>query len=274
MTIKRYEMFDEYLKQLRSVGKQSFTIEQAMSDLKISRHGVLSAAYRHKKSGELISPARGFYVIIPPEYRQFGSLPADELVPILMQHLNIEYYVALLTAAQYHGATHQKPGSFQIICEKQLQRKFKFGKVWVDCVYKKSINDLPNQSITVKTGYLKLATPELTAIDIIKYLHKSGGLNHIATVLSELIEIINAEKLIALAEKINENIYLQRLGYILEHIETMDEEAKQKIIDALIGFLSLKKLLYTPIAPELPRKGYPRSLKWKIIENSSIESDI
>lgn len=32
VTIKRYEMFNEYLKKLRSVGKQSFTIEQAMSD--------------------------------------------------------------------------------------------------------------------------------------------------------------------------------------------------------------------------------------------------
>ncbi len=267
-------MFDEYLKQLRSVGKQSFTIEQAMSDLKISRHSVLSAAHRHKKSRELISPARGFYVIVPPEHRQFGSLPADELLPLLMKHLNIEYYVAILTAAQYHGATHQKPGSFQVICEKQIQRKLKFGRVWIDCIYKKSIKDLPIQNITVKTGYLKLATPELTAIDIIKYPHKSGGLNHIATVLSELIENINAEKLIDFAEKINETIYLQRLGFILEHIDTMDEAAKQRVIDALTGFLSFKKLRYTPIAPELPRKGYPRSEKWRIIENSSIESDL
>lgn len=204
MTIKRYEMFDKYLKQLRSIGKQSFTIEQAMSDLKISRHSVLSAAHRLKKASELISPAKGYYVIISPEHRRFGSIPAEELVPILMKHLNVEYYSALLTAAQYHGAAHQKPYSFQIICEKQIKRKLKFGKVWIDCVYKKSIKDLPVQNITVRTGYLKLASPELTAIDIIKYPHKSGGLNHIATVLSELIETINAEKLIALAEKINE----------------------------------------------------------------------
>lgn len=267
-------MFEKYIKRLLSSGIQSFSTEQAMAALKISRDSVLSAIYRLKKSGELISPAKGFYVIIPPEHQSFGSIPADELVPIIMKHLNVEYYSALLTAAQYYGATHQKPGSFQIICEKQIKRKLKFGKVWIDCVYKKSIKDLPVQNITVKTGYLKLATPELTAIDIIKYPHKSGGLNHIATVLSELIENINAEKLIVLAKKIDENVILQRLGYILEQIETMDEEAKQKVIDSLIKFLSFKKLVYTPIAPELPRKGYPRSKKWKIIENSSVESDL
>lgn len=70
------------------------------------------------------------------------------------------------------------------------------------------------------------------------------------------------------------NIYLQRLGCILEKIDTMDEEAKQKIISVLNGFLSLKKLIYTPIAPELPSKGYSRSKKWKIIENTTIESDL
>lgn len=274
MTINGYKMFFDYLKSLRSIGKQSFTVEQAMLDLKMSRHGVLSAAHRHKKDGDLISPAKGFYVIIPPEHQGFGCIPPEELVPILMQHLNVKYYSALLTAAQYHGATHQKPGSFQIIAEKQIKRKLKFGKVRIDCIYKKSLKNLPIQNITVRTGYLKLASPEITAIDLLKYPHKCGGLNHIATVLSELIETIDAKKLIALSEKINENVCLQRLGYILEQIDPMDTAINQKIIDALYQFLSLKKLIYTPLAPELPRKDFPRSKKWKIIENTSIESDL
>ena len=118
--------FSEYLKNLRQSGRLSFTINQASSDLGISRHNVLASIFRIKKSGEIISPAKGFYVIIPPEHQLQGCLPASQLVPILMQHLKINYYVGLLSCAMYHGATHQKPNSFQIISDKQIRKNLKF----------------------------------------------------------------------------------------------------------------------------------------------------
>ena len=59
------------------------------------------AAWRPK--GEIGSPSRGFYVIVPSEYRRLGCLPADQFVPALMERRGIRYYVGLLSAAQYHG---------------------------------------------------------------------------------------------------------------------------------------------------------------------------
>jgi hypothetical protein len=47
------------------------------------------------QSGDLVSPAKAFYVIVPPEYQAYGCIPAEKLIPILMDHLNIDYYVAL-----------------------------------------------------------------------------------------------------------------------------------------------------------------------------------
>ncbi len=265
--------FSDYLKHIRSIGQRSFTIDQAIIDLKISKNSVLTAISRLKKERDLISPAKGFYVIIPPEYRQQGCIPAEELVPLLMNHLGVDYYAALLTAAQYHGAAHQKPVIFQIITNKQLKKELEFGQVRIDCLYKKFLKDLPTQNITVSTGYLKISSPELTTLDLLLYTNKSGGLNHIATILSELIESIDPEKLIALAEQLDQNVCLQRLGYILDNIEPVDTESNQKIIDALVRYLASKKLKYMPLAPEIPSKGYPYSKKWMIIENTDIESD-
>jgi predicted transcriptional regulator of viral defense system len=131
-----------------------------------------------------------------------------------MDHLGVDYYAALLTAAQYHGAAHQKPVVFQIITNKQLKKELEFGQVRIDCLYKKSLKDLPTQNITVSTGYLKVSSPELTALDLLMYSNKSGGLNHIATILSELVESIDSEKLIALAKQLGKDVWLQRLGYI------------------------------------------------------------
>ncbi len=41
---------------------------------------------RHK--GEVAIPYRGFYVIVPPEYRKMGCLPANQFIPLLMDHRN------------------------------------------------------------------------------------------------------------------------------------------------------------------------------------------
>ena len=181
---------------------------------------------------------------------------------------------ALLTAAQYHGAAHQKPAVFQVITNKQIWRKLEFGQVRIDCLYKKSLKNLPTQNFTVNTGYLKVSSPELTALDLLIYSNKSGGLNHIATVLSELIEAIDPEKLIELAKQLDENVWFQRLGFILDNIDPFDTELNQKIIDALEKYLVSKKLKYRPLAPEIPSTGYPYLKKWMIIENTDIKSDI
>jgi predicted transcriptional regulator of viral defense system len=270
--------FSEYLKNLRQSGRLSFTINQASSDLGISKHNVLASIFRIKKSGEIISPAKGFYVIIPPEHQLQGCLPASQLVPILMQHLKINYYVGLLSCAMYHGATHQKPNSFQIISDKQIRKNLKFGQVSIDVIYKKSLANLPLKEIVVDSGYLKISSPELTMMDLLLYPNRSGGLNHIATVLSELIEAIDVKKLLDLANISKQKFWLQKLGYILEKIDVENLKHKQKIIITLQKYLfSGKKNIaknYVALAPEILIKDYPRCKKWMVVENTSIESDL
>lgn len=256
------------------MGKQYFIAEEALKDLKVSKKNLLSAVYRAKKQGDIISPAKGLYIIISPEYQPQGCLPAEQLIPILMRYLNVDYYAGLLTAAMYHGASHQKPGVFQVVLNKRVKRSLIFGKTCIKCIYKKSIKGLPLQDIVVDTGYLKISAPELTAMDLFLYQNKSGGLNHIATILSELVESLDIGKLISLVENAKQKAWAQRLGYVLEKIDPIDTEAKQRLVEGLANCLSLKSLSFIPLAPEMPITGCPRSIKWMIIENTDIESDL
>lgn len=263
-----------YIKKIRQTGKRYFTLEQLMLDRNLSKNAALNAIYRLKAHGDLMSPVRGLYVIIPPENQSQGSIPAEDLLPILMNYLKADYYVSLLSAAQYHGAAHQKPVRFQFISNKRIKHRLEFGQIKLELIYKKCLTDLPIQDITVRTGYLKIATPELVILDLLTYTSKSGGLNHIATVLSELIEAVDANKLIQLAEKLKKHVWIQRLGYILEHINSMDEEKLKNIIYVLDAYLKKKKKVFIPLASELTKKGCPRETKWMIIENTTIESDL
>ena len=263
-----------YIKDIRKDGKRCFTTLDIVEQFHVSNSHARVALHRLLKTGDLISPARGLYVIIPPEHQPHGSIPPQELVPLVMQYLGVHYYVALLSAGLFHGATHQKPARFQVISDKRIKHPSAFGNVEIDYIYKKSVLELPTQDFTVSTGYLKVATPELVALDLLEYPNHAGGLNHIATVFSELVEVLNARKLIHLAINTRVEYQLQRIGYILDHIDVMDEPGAEIIIHALAHHVQEHKPSYLPLASEISKTGYSRCKKWRIIENSEIESDL
>ena len=263
-----------YIKDVRKDGKQYFTIEDIIKQFQISRAYARVALHRLIKTGDIISPARGLYIIVPPEHQHHGSIPPQELVPLVMRYVDANYYVALLSAGLLHGATHQKPARFQVISDKRIKHPSSFGDVEIDYIYKKSVLKLPTQDVTVATGYLKVATPELVALDLFKYPDHAGGLNHIATVFSELIETLDPIKLIDLAKNTHAECQLQRIGYILDHIDLMDKDNAEIIINALAQYVQKNKPNYLPLASEISKVGYPRCKKWRIIENTEIESDL
>jgi predicted transcriptional regulator of viral defense system len=263
-----------YIKDIRKDGKRCFTAMDIVEKFHVSNSHARVALHRLLKTGDLISPARGLYVIIPPEHQPHGSLPPQELIPLVMQYLGANYYVALLSAGLFHGATHQKPARFQVISDRRIKHPSIFGDIEIDYIYKKSVLKLPTQDFTVSTGYLKVATPELVALDLLEYPNHAGGLNHIATVYSELVESLDPIKLIYLAKNTHAEYQLQRIGYILDHIDIMDEPGAEIIINTLAHHIQKNKPSYLPLASEISKTGYSRCKKWRIIENLEIESDL
>lgn len=263
---------DNYIKELLSKGKGYFTTQEAVEALEITNTALRLRIHRLKNQGEIVSPARNLFVAVAPEYRSLGCIPAAELAIILMKFWKQKYYAGLLTAALYHGASHQKPQIFQIIVDKQIA-PIVIGKVALEFVFKKSLDGLQTQPIEAKSGYLQISSPEVTAMDLIVYSHRVGGINAIATVLSELVDVMNPGKLVLLAQTLKGKVWVQRLGWILEQIDTVDNEKRDTLLTALQGYLGNHRLFYTPVTPELETVGCSRNEKWMIIENTSVESD-
>ena len=171
--------------QLASKGHYSFTSEEARAALKVSPDACKLALNRLAKQGQIASPARGFYVIIPPEYRSLGCLPAHQFIPDLMKYKGLNYYAGLLTAAQYYGAAHQRPQEFQVFLARN-RRPIRCGKVRVKFVARKKIDEVLVRSFNTERGELRVSTPEATAFDLAGYPEHVGGLDQVATILSEL----------------------------------------------------------------------------------------
>lgn len=225
-------------------------------------HNEASAALRRLRLNKIIvSPARGFYLIVVPEYQILGCLPADMFIPDLMKYLNLPYYVGFISAAQYYGAAHQKPQRFQVVTSKN-RLPIKCGRIYIEFIANKNIAIMPAKKFNTYTGIINVATPEVISSDIVTMPHHAAGINNVATVLMELAEKIEAEKLIALS-KINPELpWLQRLGYLLEFL------GFNQLADNIANILIDKNLHWTRLVSNARYKSLVRDKKWKIVVNT------
>src|ERR1700688_916874 len=141
----------DYLARLAASGRYHFGSGEAQKELGVSPAAAKLALHRLSKQGLIASPARGFYVIVPPEYRSLGCLPADQFIPALMKRLGLRYYAGLLSAAEYHGAAHQRPQEFQVFLARN-RRPVRCRMVRVAFIARKDIEDVPVQSLNTPRG--------------------------------------------------------------------------------------------------------------------------
>ena len=255
----------EYVSGLAASGRYDFSSHDARSALGVSAAAAKLALNRLAKQKLIASPARGSYVIVPPEYRSIGCLPADQFIPALMKRLNLPYYAGLLSAAQYHGAAHQRPQEFQVFLEKN-RRPIKCGMVRVAFIARKRLTDVPVQSFNTPRGTLLVSSPEATALDLVGYADHAGGLNQVATVLSELAERIDPEKLV-LAANTAPVAWAQRLGYLLEHLGFGEK------MTLLKDYVREHAKQSTTLLPKAPHKHSRRNKGWKLLVNVKVEAD-
>ncbi len=256
----------DYVNGLAASGRYHFTSREARSALSVSPAAAKLALNRLEKRKVIASPARGFYVIVPPEYSSLGCLPADQFIPALMGHLRLPYYVGLLSAAQYHGAAHYRPQEFQVFLATN-RRPIRCAAVRVAFIARKRLRDVPVQSFNTPRGVLKVSTPEATALDLVGYAHRAGGLNQVASILSELAERLDPGKLAAVAATAPLP-WAQRLGYVLEHIGL---GAK---IPALKEYVHKHADKSTVLLPKAPLKGSRYNKSWKVHVNAKVEAEL
>lgn len=255
-----------YVTSLAAQGRYHFRSQDAQQALGVSPAAAKLALLRLAKRGLVASPARGFYIIVPPEYRSLKSLPADQFIPALMRSLGLKYYAGLLAAAQYHGAAHHRPQVFQVMVRKS-RRPIVSGSVRVAFIVRKNIDQIAVQSFNTPRGTILVSTPEATAVDLVGYPEHIGGLDQTATVLSELAEKLDPEKL-AVAAKTAPIPWAQRLGYFLENFGGADR------IGPLKAYVREHAEQTAILLPKAPHKSAKRNDDWKLIVNAEVEAEL
>ncbi len=274
MMLENGKTLSSYMTRMLSTGRLVFSREEARKALGISQGALLDAAGRQQRKNLLISPRSGFYVIVPPQYLSWGAPPPPWYIDDLMRHEGQPYYVGLLKAAELHGATHQAVMEFQVVTNKRLP-KIRVGRSAIAFYYRK---DMAAISIGLEdrktdTGSMKVSSIELTMLDLVRYPRAAGGLDNIATIISDLGERIDPGKLASLSAAFERSV-IQRLGYLLE--SAGHGERVHALHDAMPKAPPLPWIELEPTQgsdPDLLPKPKERIERWHIIVRREPERD-
>lgn len=112
-----------------------------------------------------------------------------------MKFVQQPYYVGLPSAAAIHGAAHQQPQEFHVVIPQAL-RSIKVGSLQIRFFKKASMKSSATEEVKTQTGYIKVSNLAVTAIDLVAYASRVGGLDRVLTVLKELSEKITPDMLL------------------------------------------------------------------------------
>jgi predicted transcriptional regulator of viral defense system len=257
----------QYLEELARSGQYYFLLDQIADKLGHKKNSISVSLSRLAKSGKVQMIRMGFGIITGSTN---GPLDPSYFLDAMMKHLEAKYYVGLLNAAAYKGASHQAVMSYTVVTDKFL-KPIKLKGLTIDFITKKHFEDITEiEKVGGLGGYFYISSPELTAVDLIRFPKKSGQLNNIATVLSELNESIKKENLKNISEKSRTPITaLQRLGYLFDVVL-----GERNLSDVIYKVIVKRKMQLIPLSIGKPsNKKTTIDKKWNLKINTRVEPD-
>lgn len=254
----------DFLDQMAHAGRYHFATDDAAREMGRSLPATRAALLRLATQGRIAQPYRGFFVIVPPEYRGLGCLPAAQFVPQLFDHLGESYYAALLTAADLHGAAHQRPQRFQVMCATR-RRPLQCGAVSVEFMLRKELLRTATVLRNTPRGTLRVASREATALELVGYADRCGGLDHVMAVLEELGPECDGQLLAAEAEKAPA-AWSQRLGHMLDVLDVGDA-----VTAPLAAQIAERRPVFAALSRSTRRAGAPSDRRWRLVINVELQ---
>jgi predicted transcriptional regulator of viral defense system len=260
-------MIAEFVDACQRRGQYTFTDAELATQSPQTAVARRAALRRLHQRGRILRPLprHGFFVIVPYEYHSMGAPPSAWYLDALMRYLGVpDYYLGLLTAAQWHGASHFAVQETQVIASKQL-RPIHVGREQIRFFSKANASDTPVEVRMLENGPIRVSTPAATALDLVRYLNASGGLNMAAAGLRELSKKLKPSTLQeAIAAEPNPAV-TQRLGYILERV------AGARMTAPLSRRLAQQRPRPVPLDAQAPVKGAVLNVRWRLWINATIE---
>lgn len=253
-----------YMDGLQAGGRYAFTLDEVRKALPGNDLALKAALFRVVRKGLASAVRKGFYVVVPPEYRSRGVLPPVLFVDDLMRALGRTYYVGLLSAAALHGAGHEQPQELQVISGLPALRSVSANSARVRFFSRRHMPGMGIEEKKTDTGVIRVSCPELTAMDLVLFERRMGGVNRVGEVLGELAERMRPATLAQLAAVACPVSVVQRLGFLLEQ-----GLGNKELSDPLFAFLRGRAFFPVLLSAGASSRGARN--RWKVRADAALE---
>lgn len=250
-------------------GRPVIDLVDASELMGLAPNAAADALVRLRRAGLMFSPSRGLYVAVPPEYRTWHAVPALDFIDPMMRANNRAYYVALLSAAELHGAAHQRPQVFQVMVDRLLEDR-DFGRVRLRFYSRQHLRDVPVVMVNSRSDQVRVSSPAATALDLASRPADGGGLSNVATVVHDLVEEadVSGQDVLDAAGAFHGSS-LRRLGWLLDLSDAPLD------LDLVAAHLSHKPTERANVLLNArgPRRGSGKN-RWGVVVNADVEPDL
>jgi hypothetical protein len=207
------------------------------------------------------------YLLVPPEHRARGAPPVAAWLDAYFRLRGQPYYLGLLSAAALHGSSSQAVQVAQVLTTAPM-RSMDIGRLRVDFYVKSHLPGTPLSAFAGMPAPLAVSSPEATALDLIAFSHRIGGIRRVTEVIAGLKSSMRLAGLRAALHAEIQIAVRQRLGYVLTvlGLDRMAEEVRMSLP---------KRLAVAPLQTRAAasRHASEARLPWMVLDNIGLERE-
>jgi predicted transcriptional regulator of viral defense system len=216
----------------------------------LSPKALRQALFRQQQRGRVTRVARGTgqWLIVPLMHAAVGAPPLETwLHHFLTTTLEEPYYVGLLSAAEAYGVSPYAITVTQVMVSHQ-RRPINVGRQHIVFHTRANITKLPTHWHETPDGRFRIATPELTMLDLLRRQDIVGGLSRVVEIVNELAAHATVDGLTATLEAANDVPNAQRLGTLLAaRSATLSNAIAEWLDDCPLRTIPLAPVILGPV---------------------------
>jgi hypothetical protein len=196
-------------------GHVAFAITELVAETGLS---VVAANNQIRRLGDRVrrvTRPQAFFLIVDPAHRAMGAPPLEWWLDEYFNWLGHPYYLALLSAAESRGSAPQAVQVHQVMTDAP-RREVSVGRIRVRFFVKQGVEHTPVEQPAGAYAPLRVSTPEATALDLVSYASRIGGIERVHEMLISLLPLMRIGKLRRALDAERSTTSAQRLGYLLE----------------------------------------------------------
>lgn len=251
---------------LRRRGRIGFSVDELASATALSAIAARRQLSRLVPLVTRVTLRQEYFLIVDPEHQPLGAPPPAWWLDAYFGWLNRPYYLALQSAAAEYGSAAQALQVTQVMTDRP-RRDIELGRIRVQFFVKAAVDATPTQPAAHAFAPLAISTLAATALDLVQYAPRIGGIERAAETLQPLLAQLKPAHLASALAHGAETPTLQRFGFLLAAF------GHKRLADAVHARLpSALRPVPLRVGTHEPSHNAPVDPRWSVLVNASLST--